>query len=208
MARIGWAKILAGVAGVGAAVAAAGATWVYLREKGIETPEHDIIETDGAFELRHYPALLVAQTVQPGSRDRALGNGLGLLADYFFAESRDGDEIAMTAPMFALAGTQYWTVRIATPRAIERAALPQPGPGVTITELPARTMAVVRFGGRADGQMLAVKEAELRSWLESRGLVALGGIEHAFYDSPVMPGPLRNNEVMIQIKDIVADPME
>lgn len=201
MARIGWGKMLAGAVGVGAGLAAAGAAWFYLREKGIETPPHETLDSDGAFEIRQYPAILVAETIQPGSRDRALGNGLGLLADYFFAESREGDEVTMTAPLFAVKGGNGWTMRIATPARLTLDELPTPGDGVALVEIPARKMAVLRFGGRADDRMLAAKEGELRRWIESRWLDAVGPIEHAFYNSPVMPGPLRSNEVMIPIAD-------
>jgi hypothetical protein len=195
MARIGLGKILAGVAGV----AAAGAAWMYFREKSIETPGHETIESDGAFEIRRYPALTVAQTRQPGSRDRALGNGFGLLADYIFAESRDGEEIAATAPVFAVQGVREWTIRFVMPKAIAREDLPEPGPGVSIAEVPARTVAVLRFGGRADDKLLIAREKELRGWLTKRDISPKGPIEHAFYDSPIMPGPLRQNEVMVEI---------
>jgi hypothetical protein len=196
MARIGLGKILAGVAGV----AAAGAAWMYFREKSIETPDHETIECDGAFEIRRYPALIVAETRQHGARDRALGNGFGLLADYIFAESREGEEIAMTAPVFAVPVAKDWTIRFVMPRSIDRDDLPKPGRGVTIAEVPSRTVAVLRFGGRADDKLLASREAELRAWLEERGIAAVGAIEHAFYDSPIMPGPLRQNEVMVEIE--------
>lgn len=198
MARIGWGKILAGVAGV-AGVAAAGATWFYLREKKIETPAHETIEIDGAFEIRRYAPMAVAETMQQGSRDRALGNGFGLLADYFFAESREGDEIDMTAPVFAVEGERGWTIRFVLPKALAAGATPVPGPGISLAQVDARTMAVIRFGGRADDRMLATKEAELKGWMEAHGYAPAGPIEHAFYNSPIMPGPLRHNEVMIPI---------
>lgn len=201
MARIKWGKVLAGVAGVGAGLAAAGAAWLYLREKGIETPPHETLDNDGNFEIRRYRAFLVAETTQPGSRDRALGNGLGLLADYFFAESREGEEVAMTAPMFAVAGQGSWTVRIAIPAGLARDALPEPGAGVAIVEMPERVVAVLRFGGRADDRMLHEREKELRTWVEARWLEPVGPVEHAFYNSPVMPGPLRSNEILIEIKE-------
>lgn len=195
MARIGLGKILAGVAGV----AAAGAAWMYFREKSIETPDHETIENDGSFEIRRYPALIVAETHQHGSRDRALGNGFGLLADYIFAESREGEEIDMTAPVFVVPKGRDWTVRFVMPKALAREDLPKPGRGVAITEVPARTMAVLRFGGRADDKLIAAKEEELRQRLTERGIAATGPIEHAFYDSPIMPGPLRQNEVMAEV---------
>jgi hypothetical protein len=198
MARIGLGKILAGVAGV----AAAGAAWMYFREKSIETPVHETIDSDGAFEIRRYPALIVAETRQHGARDRALGNGFGLLADYIFAESREGEEIAMTAPVFAVPTGKDWTIRFVMPADLAREDLPVPGRGVTIAEIPARPVAVLRFGGRADDKLLAAREAELGEWLADRGLTATGPIEHAFYDSPIMPGPLRQNEVMVEIAGV------
>lgn len=197
MARIGLGKILAGVAGV----AAAGAAWMYFREKSIETPDHETIEADGPFEIRRYPALIVAETRQHGSRDRALGNGFGLLADYIFAESREGEEIAMTAPVFAVPTGRDWTIRFVMPRAHAREDLPAPGRGVAIAEVPARTVAALRFGGRADDKLIVAREAELRDRLAERGITAVGPIEHAFYDSPIMPGPLRQNEVMVEIAE-------
>ena len=197
MARIGLGKVLAGVAGV----AAAGAAWFYFREKSIETPDHETIDSDGPFEIRRYPALTVAETRQHGSRDRALGNGFGLLADYIFAESREGEEIAMTAPVLAVPTGKEWTLRFILPKALQREDIPEPGRGVAIAELPARTVAVLRFGGRADNDLIATKEAELREKLADRDIIPIGQIEHAFYDSPIMPGPLRQNEVMAPIAD-------
>jgi hypothetical protein len=54
----------------------------------------------------------------------------------------------------------------------------------------------------------AAKEAEakLRSWMESKGLVAdvaqdTSGVETAGYDPPFTPGPLRRNEVLIRLKE-------
>jgi len=195
MARIGLGKILAGVAGV----AAAGAAWMYFREKSVETPDHETIDSDGPFEIRRYPALIVAETRQLGSRDRALGNGFGLLADYIFAEPRGAEEIAMTAPVLAVPVAKDWMIRFIMPKALKRDDLPEPGRGVAIAELPARTMAVLRFGGRADDKLIATKESELHDRLKERGIAAIGPIEHAFYDSPIMPGPLRQNEVMAEI---------
>jgi hypothetical protein len=194
-------KALAGVAGLAAAGVAAGAAWMWLRERASETPEYKVLLADGAFELRRYPAMLVAETVQMGARDRALGNGLGLLADYFFAESRGGEEIAMTTPVIALQdGGGGWRVRLVTPAVWTRETLPEPGPGVTIVEVPSRRVAAVRFAGRADDALLAGNEKQLREWIADQGLVGADQAEHCFFNSPFMPGRMRHNEVMIEMR--------
>ena len=42
-------------------------------------------------------------------------------------------------------------------------------------------------------------EAQLREWIAVRGLGPAGEAEFAFYDAPMVPGPLRCNEVLIPI---------
>lgn len=187
-------------AALGAAMAG-GAAWFYAREKATEQPSYDLVESDGAFSIRRYPRLLVAETVQSGIRKRALNSGFGVLADYIFAESRGGEEIAMTAPVLAEPAAAEWRVRFVMPARYSRATLPAPGPGVSIQDLPARQVAAVRFAGRADDGLLYRQEEALRAWLAQRGVTPAGGAEHAFYNSPMIPGPLRRNEVLIPIEN-------
>jgi hypothetical protein len=197
VALSGRGKFLAAVAGV----AAAGATWFYLRERRKpESPSYTIDASEGPIELRQYPALVVAETIQPGTRDRALGNGFGLLADYVFAESRDGEEVPMTLPVVAIPlDDENWAIRFVMPEGRPMATLPVPGPGVRLVEVPARRMAAIRFGGTPSDRLIAQKEAELRRWVSARAVVPHGAIEHAYFNSPMIPGPLRQNEVQIPV---------
>ena len=187
------------IAAAACAVAAGGAAWFYARERAVEQPHYEELERDGAFSIRRYPAITVAETVQSGTRSRALNGGFGLLADYIFAESRGGREIAMTAPVLAEPTGAQWRVRFVMPAAAIAAGLPAPGAGVRLAQMPARTVAVVRFAGRADDVLLGRKERELRSWVAARGRNPVGKAEHAFYNSPMIPGPLRRNEVMLEL---------
>ena len=184
--------------GVGAAIAG-GAAWLYARERTVETPACETIRREGAFSVRRYPPLVVAETLRTGGRAAALKSGFGVLADYIFAESRDGEAIAMTAPVLADPAGANWRIRFVMPAKYTRATLPPAGPNVTITDVPARTVAAIRFAGRPDDAALIAREAELRGWMQANGLAASGEAEHAYYNSPLMPGPLRRNEVMIAI---------
>lgn len=196
MAKIGWGKILAGLA----AAAAAGATYAYLKERGPKSPRHETLLAEGAYEIRRYPALLLVETVQHGSRDRALGNGFGLLADYMFGEHREGDEIPMIVPVLAepVAGGS-WRIRFIIPEGYAREALPDPGPGIDIAELPPREVAALKFGGKPGDALLAAKEADLRAWVAARGREAAPAAEHGYYNSPLRPGPVRQNEILIEL---------
>jgi hypothetical protein len=202
MARVPILKILAGAAGV----AAAGAAWFYWREKRVESPKYELVYSEGGYEIRRYPALIIAEVRQSGSRDRALGNGFGELADYIFAESRadpdEDEEIDMTVPVVAVAeGRQRWRIRFFMPKGWTRETLPLPGPGVIVTEQAAREVAVLRFGGRADDALLTEKAQQLVEWVKGQARDAAGPVEHAFFNSPMIPGPLRQNEVWLPLQE-------
>jgi hypothetical protein len=60
-------------------------------------------------------------------------------------------------------------------------------------------MAAIRFSGNGSARDLALMEARLRDWMTGQGLMPAGEAEFAFYDAPMVPGPLRRNEVLIPV---------
>ena len=200
----------------GAAVSAAllgGAAFYFFRERQTEEPDYRALETDGDHQIRDYPAITVAETVVAGSRKDALDEGFSILADYIFAKSRDGEQLAMTVPVMQDPGDPMasdpplfdddlegaWRTRFVMPAGRSADDLPDPPEGVELIELPARKVAVVSFSGRATNALLAEQEDRLRGWLAKRGVKAQGEPEYAFYNSPMIPGPLRRNEVWLAL---------
>lgn len=203
--------IMAGVA-AGAALLG-GAAFYYLRERSTEEPDFRPLETDGAHQIREYPSMTVAETVVEGDRRDALDEGFRILADYIFAKSREGEELAMTVPVMQdchdpmasdpplfdddLEGA--WRTRFVMPGGRTAADLPEPPQGIELVELPPRKVAVVSFNGRATDSLLSEQEDRLRGWLAKRGERASAEPEYAFYNSPMIPGPLRRNEVWLAL---------
>jgi len=202
--------VLAGAAAVGAALIG-GAAVYYLREKQTEEPDYRALASEGDFQLRDYPAMTVAETVVEGPRKQALSDGFSVLADYIFAKSRDGEKLPMTVPVLQDAGDPMasdppmfddeleggWRTRFVMTEGRSAADLPAPPEGVELIELPPRKVAVVSFAGRPDDVELAEQENRLRGWLARRGETSEAEPEYAFYNSPVIPGPLRRNEVWL-----------
>lgn len=183
--------------GAGAVVAAAGAAAWYARERMVEQARFRLIEEDGDIELRHYPSLLVAETVTTGERQTALSDGFSRLAAFIGGRNGGDDKIAMTAPVLSAPADGKWRTRFLMPLARNRASLPTPPAEIAIAALPERRVAAIRFGGVPDDVRLAAREEQLRGWMHRRGLIALGEAEYAFYNSPFVPGPLRRSEVLI-----------
>lgn len=195
----------------GAAVGAAllgGAAVYYFRERMTDEPDFRPLETEGDHQIRDYPALTVAETVVGGPRGDALREGYRILSGYFEASELSfvlpvmqdsGDPMGSDPPLFDDDLEGAWRTRFVIPAGRTSSDLPDPPEGVELVDLPARKVAVVGFTGRATDQLLADQEDRLRGWLAKRGERANGEPEFAFYNSPMIPGPLRRNEVWLAL---------
>ena len=196
-----------------AGAALVGGAFYYWRENHAEQPDYRTLLTDGDYQIRAYPSLVVAQTVVEGPRKMSLGNGFRALAGYIFARTRDGETLPMTVPVMQDGGDPMasdpplfddelegaWRTRFVMPAGRRIDDLPQPPDGVDLTIVGPRRVAVVSFAGLASDRSLAEQEGRLRGWLARRGETSDAEPEYAFYKSPVIPGPLRHNEVWLAL---------
>ncbi len=185
----------------------------------VEEPPFRLVSRESGFEIRDYPALVVAEVTIEGSRAQAANRGFRPLAGYIFGAnrprakiamtapvltapaSRDGEKIAMTAPVLqSPLDADRWVVRFVMPQGYSLANLPAPDdPRVTLVETPARRVAVMRFTGLWDEAGLARKSAALDAGIRAAGFTAAGPPSFAFYDPPWTPPFLRRNEIMTPI---------
>ena len=191
--------ILAAVVGI-AIVGYLGYVW-YVND--VEQPEYGAVVQDGDFEIRDYPAMVMAEVTSSGDRRDAVSKGFRPLASYIFASEREGDKIAMTAPVTQTPeaeGAKTWSVRFIMPSEYSLDTLPKPaGAEVRLVEAPAQRRAAVRFSGHATDESLAEQEARLRDWLQARGIEPSGPPTFAYYNAPFTPGFLRRNEVLFDV---------
>ena len=192
------AYVLLAVAGL-FLVAAGGWYWV---THSVEQPPYEVLIADGAFELRQYQDMVVAEAATSGDRREGVRQGFRALAGYIFARNREGDTIAMTAPVIQEAvASSRWRVRFVMPAEYGLADLPAPGSSaVSLTAWQPTQRAAFRFSGVATDRSLAEAEAGLRTWMSDRGLVPSGQVLYAYYDDPWTPGFLRRNEVLVAVE--------
>ena len=87
------------------------------------------------------------------------------------------------------------------PRAYTLDSLPKPdNPKVRLVPLPASRMAVVKFSGLARAPDVASKTDELRGFMASQHLEAIGLPVLALYNPPWTPWFMRRNEVHIPVR--------
>lgn len=185
--------------GLVAAVLALALFW-FIQTRNVEIARYDVVEADGAIEIRDYPALIVAEVERTGSRDQAVRAGFGPLARYIFAREREGDKIAMTAPVTQKADGERWTIQFIMPSGYDMARLPRPaGPDVRLRETPPARRAAIRFSGWWSDELFAAKDKALKQWLDGRGLATKGTPTFAYYNDPFTPGFLRRNEILYDL---------
>jgi len=180
----------------------------------VEQPQYHVVEQHGDIELRDYPPMIVAETEVPGTRARAIDAGFRAIADYIFGDNLAAQKVPMTAPVTQQASatiamtapvTQQgdgdrWQVRFIMPASYTLATLPKPkNPAVILRELAGKRQAAIRFSGLAGDDSLRRHTAELRAFLASRRIAAIGPPSYAFYNPPWTLPFLRRNEVLLEI---------
>jgi SOUL heme-binding protein len=72
----------------------------------IEEPKYELVSEDGAFQVRRYPPVLIAETFVDGDMDEASNKGFRLIADFIFGNNtassaalEGSGKIIMTAPV-------------------------------------------------------------------------------------------------------------
>ena len=167
------------------------------------------------FELRDYPAHVVAETVVDGTLEDAGNKAFGKLFDYISGKNRSQNKIAMTAPvsqesasekiaMTAPVGQQRaeagWVVSFTMPISYTLKTLPAPeNPEVKLRQVPARRMASVRYSGAWSESRYLRYRKELELWIEKNAFRIVGEPVWARYNSPFAVWFLRRNEILIPV---------
>jgi DNA gyrase inhibitor GyrI len=181
--------------------------WNLTARAAYESAEYKVIESDGKFEVREYPDLMLAATTTKLDAQGRDGSFMKLFR-YISGANEAEKKISMTTPVFmendkSASGVQMGFVM---PKEVAVEGAPQPtGEGVAIRKRKGGKFAVLRFSGRLDTELAKKSEAELRAWMEAKGLVAddaaeSSGVETAGYDPPFTPAALRRNEILIRLK--------
>jgi hypothetical protein len=181
-----------------------------------EEPAFTVASREGEFEVRDYPALVVAEVSVSGTRDEASNAGFRLLAAYIFGgntrrqsiamtapvvqERATSETIAMTAPVTQSGGNGAWVVRFTMPHTYTLETLPAPNDArVRLVPVPAQRYAVVRFSGLARPDDVERRTEALTGFMERQHLRAAGASSLARYNPPWTPWFMRRNEVWIPV---------
>ena len=128
-----------------------------------EQQPYTVLYSEGAFEIRSYPPVIMASVENPDSTWRGSANkNFRRLAGYIFGNNREEKKIAMTAPVHMENTGSGSRMSFVMPAAMEMKDLPSPqDDGVLISSVGADTVAVLRFSGFAGDNDIHDKKVEL-----------------------------------------------
>ena len=180
-----------------------------------EQPEYRVLRAEGAFELREYPAMIVAEVKVRGAREEAITQGFRLLAGYIFGGNdaqqnlpmtapvtqQPGETIAMTAPVTQQADADgAWRVRFIMPAGSTLQTLPTPRDArVVLMPIRVQRYAAMRFSGIPTSARLKKAELALQHFVQRTHLQAMDAPTYAFYNPPWTLPFMRRNEILIPI---------
>jgi len=180
-----------------------------------ETPKYIVKRKQNGIEIRQYPAYIQAEVaIEAKQYQSAIQKGFNVLASYIFGNNISKQKIDMTSPVqvaqpekiamttpVTVTGSSNFTVAFIMPSAYTLETLPQPKDNqVHFNQIPARSMAAIRFSGFFRQDTIEKNKQRLSQWLKEQGFETEGDYIVAGYNPPWVPAFLARNEVMIQIK--------
>lgn len=186
---------------------------------GIRTtpePPSEVIQKDGAIEVRQYQPQVLAETWVDKDYDDAGSAGFRRIAGYIFGGNQARQSIAMTAPVLqqerpeTIAMTapvlqqetdKGWWMAFILPEDITLANAPTPDDSrVLLREIPAQKVATLRYGGLNSPEKMASNAALLENWLKEHDYQVVGDAMMASYDPPWTLWFARRNEVQFKLR--------
>lgn len=180
----------------------------------VEQAKYSVVEKEGAFEIRDYAPMIVAEVDVTGNRQEAANNGFRKVAGYIFGANIKAEKVAMTAPVIQETSEKIamtapvlqdgqdgkWKVKFVMPSTYTLETLPAPeDPDVRLVAVEGKRYAVIRFSGLSSPDNLSKHSEKLMGFVSDRALKPLSDPVFAFFNPPWTLPFLRRNEVMIEI---------
>ena len=187
----------------------------------VERADYSVIKRMKDYEIREYPAHIVAQAKVQGPYGKSLSNGFRIVAGYIFGgntkkesiamtapvviqkEKRPNtsESIAMTAPVVVTAEGESQLISFGMPRSYTLETLPTPNDSrVKIVMIPAKRYGVIRFSWYRSEVRIKGLQEKLILALTRDGLTSVGNPSYAGYNAPWTPPWMTRNEVLVELK--------
>ncbi|NQD90965.1 heme-binding protein [Paenarthrobacter sp. CM16] len=188
-----------------------------------EQQPYDLVQQYPHFELRRYPAHVLAEVEVHAAFDRAGNEAFRYLFNYISGSNTTRQKLTMTAPVIQESGTSEklavtapvlqsgplpdgrdgdYAVAFVLPAGLTAETAPVPKePKVKIREVPGALSAVARFTGNGSAAAFERHTVALTGALQLADLTPISAPRFARFDPPFKPWFLRHNEVLLDVKE-------
>jgi len=180
-----------------------------------EETKYTIIRQSKNFELRDYPAQIVAETEVDGAMEGAGNKAFRRLFNYISGKNRAQEKISMTSPVTQEASSEKiamtspvaqqstadgWMVSFMMPDSYTMETIPIPDdPNVKVRQIPPRRMACVQYSGGWSEERYLQHLQKLEEWIKENEFKTLGKPVWARYNPPFTPWFMRRNEILMPV---------
>ncbi|MGV8966813.1 MAG: SOUL family heme-binding protein [Cellulomonas sp.] len=184
-----------------------------------EQQPFEVVRRYDGFELRRYPAHVVAVVTLDLPFEQAGNTAFRYLFGYITGQNRSHTSVAMTAPVIQSAGSAQkiamtapviqqstqeggYAVAFVLPASMTEETAPRPTDShVSLRTVPPSLAAVTQYSGRWSLDSYERHCTSLLQAIDAEGLTAIGPPRFARFDPPFKPWFLRRNEVVIDVDE-------
>ena len=193
-----------------------------------EQQPYELVQRFAHFELRRYPAYVVAERQVNATFDRAGNAAFRDLFNYISGSNNARQKLAMTAPVIQEPGPAQklamtapvlqsgplpgkdeaaeFVVSFVLPAGLTAEAAPVPAnPQVRLRTMPGSLAAVLQFSGSGSEAAFDRRNTGLQAALVLAGLTPVGPPRFARFDPPFKPWFLRRNEVVQDVQEPLSE---
>lgn len=190
-------KKLLFIVGLGLIIGISYSIWRFMMPQ-VNEPYYTVVKKMGQFEIRHYPAFLVAEVfIDNKDRQQAINEGFRALFKYIDKNNAKKQAIPMTAPVLQQPYQSGFKVAFVMPANETLFSLPQAQTAnITFKEVANQKFLVLRFSGSSKFINFDQKLVALETFAEKEHIELSNEIYYAFYNPPWTLPFLKRNEIM------------
>lgn len=176
-------------------------SFVSITSNMAETQKYTVVHKTANFEIRHYPAAILATYYSNAKTYKELANpGFRKIASYIFGSNEGNKKIAMTTPVHMDMNSSKSSMSFVMPSKYDLDKLPKPlNSELEIHEVQSEFVAVITFSGYANDESIQKKSTELSTYLTDAKIKTMGPYRYLGYNAPYQFIG-RKNEIIVKVE--------
>lgn len=166
----------------------------------VKTPDYQVIQKDGDFEIRQYPQLTLVLSQASGSEAQARRTNFNRLFKYIQGNNTEQQKYQMTAPVLMQpVPSGGYQMAFVLPKGVSQ---PPASTGLTTQVLRDARFAAYRFNGKLTPERAEQVHGRVLSWLKAKNIRSPQDTFYsAGYNPPWTINRFKTNDVLVPLSD-------